>query len=52
MNKKIKNLKRFNYLPGIIILIMSLVLISCNKEENKDPDNNCNVSNPEEELIR
>jgi len=40
----------FNFF-GFVAIIMSITLISCGKDDNKDSNNNkCNVSNPAEEL--
>jgi hypothetical protein len=39
----------FNFL-GFVGIIMSITLISCEKDDKKESNNKCNVSNPAEEI--
>ena len=43
-------MKKYMYIPGVIILLMSLFVISCNEDENTFCNNSCNVSDPVKDL--
>ncbi|MGC1633536.1 MAG: hypothetical protein WA749_15610 [Gelidibacter sp.] len=44
-------MRRIQYYLGLAAIILSITLISCDKDDCKETNNTCNVSNPAEELV-
>ena len=43
-------MRRIQYYLGLTAITLSITLISCDKDDNVETNNTCNVSNPAEDL--
>lgn len=43
-------MRKIQYYLGLVAIILSITLISCEKDDSKKSNNKCNVSNPAEDL--